>query len=80
MSLTEKYLWYTKGIVKTNVDETLQEFFKTNPTQEQLLLLDKRNQTADMGLLVYTVLVLILGILLGIFFICLKYNITKPFG
>jgi hypothetical protein len=44
MSLTEKYIWYQRGIVKRNVPEKLQEFFKTKPTNEQLIILDEITQ------------------------------------
>lgn len=65
MELLEKYEYYEKGIVKQNVNEGMQEFFKTKPTKDQLLLVQRilRNREASWAMVV--VLMVIVGVLFG---------------
>ena len=65
MSLLEKYKWFQTGIVKAGVTVNLQKFFKTNPTEEQLMLLDDITKTNDTIMWLIVVLYLFLGALLG---------------
>jgi len=65
MSYLEKYKWFQNGIVKAGVSITTQKFFKTNPTEEQLMLLDEINKANGIywGLVIF--LCTILGLLIG---------------
>ena len=65
MSLLEKYKWYQTGIVKAGVTVNLQKFFKTNPTEEQLMLLDEASKMNDTIMWLIVILYLGLGVLLG---------------
>jgi len=65
MELLEKYEYYEKGIVKANVNESMQNFFKTKPTKDQLLLVQQilRNREAAWAMIV--ILMAVIGVLLG---------------
>jgi hypothetical protein len=67
MSLLEKYKWFQKGIIKYGTNERLQRFFKTNPTEEQLMMLDEMDKTNTViwmiGLLIYFAVGAIGGVL-----------------
>ena len=60
MSLLDKYVRYKQGFVETGVNILTQKFFKTNPTEEQLVLLQKMS---DQSGTVYALLALMLGAL-----------------
>jgi hypothetical protein len=65
MSFLEKYKWYQKGVVRQNTPEKMQQFFKTKPTEEQLMLLDDLDKSNIFLVLVLMSALFGLGILLG---------------
>ena len=66
MPLLEKYKWFQKGIVKTGTTVKLQQFFKTKPTEEQLLLLDDIDKDNMMIVMFMWLVLSILGVALGL--------------
>lgn len=69
MSIIERYKWYKLGIVKKNVNEKMQMFFKTQPTEEQLLILDEMGTTSNNAINLALLLVFIFGAILGGLFV-----------
>jgi hypothetical protein len=69
--------------VKRNVSEKLQEFFKTNPTNEQLIILDDLNHINNTTVngLIFLVLIfgLIIGVMIGYYYCYLKALLELPF-
>ena len=65
MSLLEKYKWFQTGIVKAGVNVKLQKFFKTNPTEEQLMLLDEMDKVNEAIWWGIIILYFVLGIAIG---------------
>jgi hypothetical protein len=82
MSIIEKYKWYQMGIVKKYVSEKMQMFFKTIPTEEQLIRIDEMIQEDKNQWIIACWLMFILGALLsGILvysLIQLKYLLGLP--
>lgn len=82
MSIIEKYKWYKAGIVKRNVDERMQLFFKTNPTDEQLILLDEMNNESNIAFGVGVFFAILLGIIIGLgimyYWLYFKYLLGIP--
>jgi hypothetical protein len=65
MPLLEKYKWYQCGIVKAGTNERMQRFFKTNPSEEQLLILDEMDKINNFIILLGVLLYFVLGVLVG---------------
>ena len=65
MSLFEKYKWFQDGIIKAGTEPRLQKFFKTNPTEEQIILLSERETMRDAIWLVCIIAYFIGGLMLG---------------
>lgn len=61
----ERYSYFKKGQVLSNVSLKLQQFFKTNPTEEQLCLLDQIHDEQQRKDTVILALVLVVYMLLG---------------
>lgn len=75
MNIIERYEIYKKGLVPRGTSTTLQKFFKTNPTIDQLLYLAQKEREEG-SLLGATILIyLLMGILLG-FVIGIAWRIT----
>jgi hypothetical protein len=64
-SILEKYRWFQKGIVKANTTENWQNFFKTNPSEEQIMILDEIDKKNNLLWLLCVLLYFIGGLLLG---------------
>lgn len=67
MPLLEKYKWFQKGIVKTGTTVKLQQFFKTKPTEEQLLILDDIDKDNMLLIMFMFFALFLLGVLIGVF-------------
>ena len=65
MSLLEKYRWFQNGIVSAGTEPRLQKFFKTNPTEEQILFLSEREKIRDAAWLLCILGYFIAGLALG---------------
>ena len=65
MSWNNKYLLWKKQICLDEISCYRQLFFKTNPTEEQIMLLDLQEKNLEMGFYIGSLLLLILGIVLG---------------
>ncbi len=74
MKLLEAYKYFQAGVVKFGVNETTQRFFKTNPTEEQILLLDKISDQSNIITYLFKLVYLLIGVEIGIMFaICLFF-------
>lgn len=73
MSLLSNYKWFKLGIVTRKTNVNMQRFFKTNPTEEQLLLLDELNRETEnmlyVGLFIYLILGCAIGFLAGLYYV-----------
>lgn len=68
MDIIEKYEIYKKGLVTRGTSTTLQKFFKTNPTTDQLLYMAQMNRE-DVGIIVLGYITyLVFGIAIGLCF------------
>jgi hypothetical protein len=65
MPLLEKYKWFQRGIVKAGTNERLQRFFKTNPTEEQLMILDEIDKINNVSWLLAILGYFIAGLTIG---------------
>lgn len=76
-------MWYTKGIVKRNVPEKMQEFFKTNPSKDQLILLDEidsnNNTIVNMALVVIFGFGMFIGGFIAYYYCYFKTLLGLPF-
>ena len=66
MDLLEKYELFKKGLVPRNTNMTMQKFFKTEPTTDQLLYLQEMTRQNNAVATLGSILMLIYGIILGI--------------
>jgi len=80
MSLLEKYVWFQKGIVKSGADVRLQKFFKTNPTEEQIMMLDDMDKINNTVWLTGLLLYFIMGILAGYLIFSLSKTVQTLSG
>jgi hypothetical protein len=73
MSLLSRYKWFKLGIVTRKTNVNMQRFFKTNPTEEQLLLLDEMSKENDnvfiIALFIYFVLGFVAGFMVGLYYV-----------
>ena len=65
MSLLKKYSYFKAGITMQNTNYLMQKFFKTNPTEKQILILDDMIEREKNLWLCVVLLYLFLGIVLG---------------
>jgi len=65
MGLLEEYHEYKKGELCETKDKNIVRFFKTNPTDEQITLIDKYKKRHEMLYTLLAVLMLMLGLLYG---------------
>ena len=75
MDIIERYEIYKKGLVPRGTSTTLQKFFKTNPTTDQLLYLAQKEREEGSLLGATIIIYLLMGILLG-FVIGIAWRIT----
>lgn len=70
MNIIERYEIYKKGLVPRGTSTTLQKFFKTNPTVDQMLYLAQKEREDESmmwaGVLIYLLMGILMGFLLGI--------------
>ena len=82
MSIIERYKWFKAGIVKRGTDELMQYFFKTNPTDEQLMYLDemnnKNNNAFGVGIFIAGVMGAIVGGAIVYFYLYFKFLMGLP--
>jgi hypothetical protein len=68
MDIIEKYEIYKKGLVPRGTSTTLQKFFKTNPTVDQLLYMAQMNREEAGFIVLGYIIYLVFGIAIGLFF------------
>jgi len=65
MSLLYKYAMFKAGLVDINVNITMQKFFKTNPTEEQLILMQRLSDQAGALYMLLAALFCVFGVVIG---------------
>lgn len=65
MSWLSKYKYFKQGIIKMNTSEETQRFFKTNPTEDQLMILDEIEKKEMWAIVLIIFLILIAGMIFG---------------
>jgi fatty-acid desaturase len=65
MGIYEKYKWFLQGTVKAGTSEKWQKFFKTNPSEDQIQLLDEIYKNDNMLWLIAVLLYFIGGLMVG---------------
>jgi hypothetical protein len=75
MDLLTKYKWFKKGIVTRNTSVKLQHFFKTEPTEEQLMMLDDIDKDNTMVIILMFLFMFVYGFLFGLFWVYMKYKL-----
>ena len=68
MSILKKYKKYQEGVVIYGTTPKMQEFFKTKPTEKQIMLLDDIDNQALILYGAVLILYLLIGVLWGILF------------
>ena len=66
MSFLKKYKKYQEGVVISGTTPKMQEFFKTKPTEKQIMLLDDLNEQTTAWVILGLVVYMLLGFLIGI--------------
>ena len=67
MGLLEDYYQYKKGELPRFPSRPLLKFFKTHPTEEQVMYIEKHDKYTELICMVGFLLYLVLGILIGFF-------------
>jgi len=67
MGLLEDYYKYKKGVLPRFPSKPLLKFFRTRPTEEQVMYIEKHQKYTELIALVGIMLYLVLGILMGYF-------------
>jgi len=67
MGLLEDYHEYKKGVLPRFPSRPLLNFFKTKPTEEQVMYIEKHNKYIELIAMLGILLYLILGIGIGFF-------------
>jgi hypothetical protein len=62
MSWSEKYLMWKQGINMEEISSTRQLFFKTKPTDEQIMILDLHEEHMNSGIMAVAILFFIIGV------------------
>lgn len=64
--LLEMYKAWTAKRLENNVDANVLNFFETNPTDEQIMLVSKINRAKGQWGLIWVLIIFFLGLVLGI--------------